>query len=163
LRILEQAEEKGTSRRRSNISAIRRARLMLEVRLSGAHVSSATRSKRAFTASPMPNGSNMRTRSERPIFIGSTETPSSSRGRTSGMYATVRTMRSTIKPTAKARLPLAIDASFGRNGAPAAAPSKSRAMPSGWSSLSSLAMANLPAMREKRVCHSAEDPESAQP
>ena len=50
---------------------------------------------------------------------------------TTGMYPTVSTMSSTIIPTAKARFPLATPASLGRNGAPAAPPSSSRATPSG--------------------------------
>ena len=51
------------------------------------------------------------------------------------------TINITIRPTANAKLPLAICASFGRNGAPAAAPNKSSPTPNGSSSCNSLASA----------------------
>ena len=49
-----------------------------------------------------------------------------------------------------ARLPLAIPASLGRNGA-AAAPSKTRAMPSGWSSLRILAIAYFAQWHQHKI------------
>ena len=46
-----------------------------------------------------------------------------------GRYPTVITISNTMSPTANARLPLAICASFGRKGAPPARPNSSRPIP----------------------------------
>ena len=60
-------------------------RLTLETRSKTGLIRAAAGSQRAFTASPIPSGSSMRSRSERAIFAASTDTPSSSSGSTSGM------------------------------------------------------------------------------
>ena len=123
-----------------NKSAISKTRLRIDNRLRKGCALAASPLRRALTRSPIAKGSNIRNTSELPIFTGSTETPSSISGNTSGMNPTVTTMSNTIKPTAKARFALLIRANNGRNGAPDAVPNKSKAMPSGWSSRSSLAM-----------------------
>jgi len=66
------------------------------------------------------------------------------------------TMSKTIKPTENARFPLPIRANNGRKGAPDAVPSKTRAMPSGSSSRSSLAMPKQQAYEQWTRTHQHE-------
>src|SRR5205814_4042784 len=63
----------------------------------------------------------------------------------------------TMRPTAKARSPLAIPASFGRNGAPAAVPSNRRATRSGSSSQSSRATRMAPSGIRTKFASSASE------
>ena len=98
--------------------------------------------KRAFTTSPIAKGSIIRRTSDFAIFNGSTETPFTRKGNTSGKYPTDTIMSRTIRATENAMLPLLSRANKGRNGAPAAVPSKISATPKGSSRRSNRAVPN---------------------
>ena len=123
------------------ISNTRRMRLRLEIQSNRGFKRAAATGNQAFTTSAPTSGNSMSRISERAISAGLTETPGIKNGRRRGRNPTVTTISRTIKPTAKGRLPLAIWANFGRNGAPPAAPNSSRPIRSGSSSRSSAARA----------------------
>src|SRR5215218_984060 len=122
-------------------SVIRAIRLMFDV-LSKIGLIVAARSGRfALSANAPANGSSISSTRDLAISAGFTDTPGSSSGNTRGRYPTVITMSSTIRPTANARFPLEICASFGRKGAPLAIPNSNRPIAIGSSSRKILASA----------------------
>ena len=123
--------------------------LMLDTGATTALTRAALGGCHARSARPTASGISMSTMSDRAMLTGSTDTPSTSNGRTIGMYPTVITMRTTIMPTANGMLPFARSASLRRKGAPAAMPHSSNPTPSGSSRPSTLASP----MRGKRRQH----------
>ena len=74
---------------------------------------------------PTPSGRSIKKINDLAICHESTSTlPGRSRGSTSGRYTMVTNINTTIRPTPSASGPRAVCTSLGRNGAPAAAPTR---------------------------------------
>ncbi len=121
------------------VSTTTKIMLMLETGAPNALTRPAVEGCHAFSASPTARGINISRMSDRAILAGFTDTPSSSNGRTIGMYPTVMTISTTIKPTANGMSAFARSASLSRKGAPPARPTSSSPIPSGSSRPSTLA------------------------
>ena len=113
--------------------------LMLDTGATNALTRPAVGGCQALSASPTASGISISRISDRAMLAGFTDTPSSSSGRTIGIYPTVMTISTTIRPTANGMSAFARSASLRRNGAPPARATSNSPTASGSSRPSTLA------------------------